>query len=87
MSPVSLDDVRELILDALNLREDKKKEDMDADLPLFGDGGLQLDSLDALQLAVAIEERWGLSVNPESGATVFRSIRTIAEHVNGARPE
>ncbi len=82
---VTIDEVKEAILDALNLREDMKPEEMDPDKPLFGAEGLGLDSLDALQLAVALEERWGITVDEQSGSTVFRDIRSITAHVNSTR--
>jgi acyl carrier protein len=83
--PVTIDDVKNVILDALNLREDMGPDDMDAEKPLFGPTGLGLDSLDALQLAVALEERWGVTVDEQSGSSVFRSIRTVTDHVNATR--
>jgi acyl carrier protein len=80
---VTVDDVKALVMDTLNLHEEFQPSEIDADGPLFGDAGLGLDSLDALQLAVAIEEKWGVSIDEKLGEQVFRSIRTIAEHVNG----
>lgn len=77
MADVTLDEVKEMLLDALNLREDYDPEEVGDDLPLFGDEGLGLDSLDALQLAVALEERYGLTVDEDKGAQVFRSARTL----------
>lgn len=82
MADVTLDAVKEMLLDALNLREDYDPEEVGDDLPLFGDEGLGLDSLDALQLAVALEERYGLSVDEDKGAVVFRSPRTLHEFIN-----
>lgn len=82
---VNVEDIKELILDALNLREDMKAEEMDPDVALFGKAGLGLDSLDALQLAVALEERYQVAVDEKLGADVFRSVRAIAEHVNRSR--
>jgi acyl carrier protein len=85
MGAVTTEEVRDLLLDGLNLREDYRPEEIDLEGPLFGDGGLGLDSLDALQLAVALEERWGVTVDEGLGPTVFRSCRSIAEHVNSQR--
>jgi acyl carrier protein len=72
--------IKELVIGELHL-EGKRPEDIDDDAPLFGDG-LGLDSLDALQLAMAIEERLGVKL-PEGDAArpVFASIRSIAEFV------
>jgi len=73
-------EIKALIIEALDLRS-KTPADIGDDLPLFGDG-LKLDSLDALQLAVALEERFGLEVpDGEAGRRIFASVATIAEAV------
>lgn len=82
MADVTLQAVKEMLLDALNLREDYDPEEVGDDMPLFGDEGLGLDSLDALQLAVALEERYGLTVDEDKGAQVFRSARTLHEFIS-----
>lgn len=52
------------------------------DLPLFGPGGLGLDSVDALQLVVALDKNYGLKIaNPQEAQDILRSVRTIAEAV------
>jgi len=84
MAAVSPEEVREMVLDALNLREEYDADEIDLDGALFGDEGLGLDSLDALQLAVAMEERFDVSVDENEGQQVFRSVRAIAEFINTA---
>lgn len=73
--------VRALLVSELELKH-TRAEDIDPDAPLFGEGGLGLDSLDALQLAVGIEERFGVTV-PDGPAArpIFRSVRTLAAHI------
>jgi len=52
------------------------------DLPLFGPGGLGLDSVDALQLVVALDKHYGLKMqDPESARQILLSVQTIAEAV------
>lgn len=70
-----------LIVSELELTHTRADE-IDADAPLFGDGGLGLDSLDALQLAVGIEERFGVAV-PDGPAArqIFASVRALAAHI------
>ncbi len=52
------------------------------DLPLFGPGGLGLDSVDALQLVVALDKNFGLKIrDPEAAKEILRSVNTIAEAV------
>ena len=59
--------------------------DVDPDGQLFGDDGLELDSLDALQLAVAIEENYGVTIDEGRGEAVFASVRSITDYVNAQR--
>ncbi|HCP46817.1 MAG TPA: acyl carrier protein [Deltaproteobacteria bacterium] len=82
MSAVSAEDVREMVLDALNLREEYDADEIDLDGALFGDEGLGLDSLDALQLAVAMEEKYDVRVDEDQGQEVFRSVRSITTFIN-----
>jgi acyl carrier protein len=52
------------------------------DLPLFGPGGLGLDSVDALQLVVALDKNFGLKIpDPATAKVVLQSVNTIAEAV------
>ena len=68
------------IIEQLNL-EDLKKEDIDNDAPLFGEG-LGLDSIDALELIVLIEKNYGIKIeDPKDGKKIFHSIRTMAEYI------
>lgn len=68
------------IIEQLNL-EDLKKEDIDSDGPLFGEG-LGLDSIDALELIVLLEKNYGIKVaNPADGKKIFQSVRTMAQYI------
>ena len=61
-------------------------DDIDTDAPLFGEDGLGLDSIDALELIVLIEKRYGIKLaSPAEGKAIFKSVRTIAEYVNENR--
>lgn len=56
------------------------------DAPLFGDNSLGLDSLDALQIAMSLEERFGVRVpEGDEARPVFRSVAALAEFVEKAR--
>jgi acyl carrier protein len=77
-------DLKRLIIEELDLR-DRTADDIDDDAPLFGEG-LGLDSLDALQLAVAVEERFGVVIpEDESAKVIFASVTALTEHVRAAR--
>jgi len=72
--------VKELIVEELNL-EGKSPSDIDDAAPLFGEG-LGLDSLDALQLAVAIEESFGVRVpEGEEARPIFASVNALVSHI------
>jgi acyl carrier protein len=77
--------VTTMLLEALNLAEDYEAKDVDPDGQLFGGDGLELDSLDALQLAVAIEENYGLTIDEGAGEAIFQSVRTITDHINAQK--
>lgn len=52
------------------------------ELPLFGPGSLGLDSVDALQLVVALDKNFGLKIrDPEVAREILRNVNTIAEAV------
>lgn len=76
--------LKQLIIDELHLADVQPKDIAD-DAPLFG-AGLGLDSLDALQLAVAVEEHYGVRIADEGeGKKAFASIDALAAHVAARR--
>lgn len=73
------------IIDALNL-EDMSPEEIVNEAPLFGDNGLGLDSIDALELIVLLEKNYGIKLkNPAEGKEIFKSVACIAEFVEKNR--
>jgi len=69
--------IKRALIEELDLRGKTEADIVDA-APLFGEG-LGLDSLDALQLAMAIEERFGVTVpEGDEGRAVFASVDAIA---------
>ena len=77
-------ELKRLIVGELNLKG-RDPETIEDDAPLFGTG-LGLDSLDALQLAMVIEEKLGVRIpEGEEARAIFRSVRAIAEHVAKVR--
>jgi acyl carrier protein len=62
-----------------NLMLQTSAEEIADDLPLFGPGSLGLDSVDALQIVVALDKNYGLKIpNPEAAKKVLQSVNTIA---------
>ena len=78
-------ELKELIIDALEL-EDVTAEEIASEEPLFLEG-LGLDSIDALELAMALEERYGVKVgdDPEQNERIFASVRSLAAFVGEQR--
>lgn len=73
-------DLKTQIIAQLNLK-DLKPEDIGDDQPLFVEG-LGLDSIDALELIVLLQQEYGIKLsNAEEGPKVFRSVRTMAEYI------
>ncbi len=68
------------IIEQLNLQH-LKPEDIGDDQPLFVEG-LGLDSIDALELIVLLQQQYGIKLaNPQDGPTVFKTVRTIADYI------
>ncbi len=77
--------IKELIVSSLEL-EDVKPAEIESDAPLFGDG-LGLDSIDALELGMAMKKRFQVtfSKNPADNKKTFYSVKTLADYVEGAK--
>lgn len=77
-------ELKEEIIEALNL-EEMTPEDIDENDALFGDG-LGLDSIDALELIVLLDKKYGIKLaNPAEGKAIFKSIATIADYLSKNR--
>lgn len=78
-------EIKQLIIDTLNL-EGMTPEEIDAEAPLFGDG-LGLDSIDALELGLALKNRYGvvLSAESEDMRQHFYSVETLVNFVSALR--
>ena len=78
-------DLKEQIVEQLNL-QDIKPGDIGDDQPLFVEG-LGLDSIDALELIVLLQQKYKIKIsNAEDGPKVFRSVRTMAEYIKTHQP-
>jgi acyl carrier protein len=73
--------IKELLISELHLAG-KSADAIDAEAPLFGTGGLGLDSLDALQIAMLIEEKFGVRVpEGDEARPIFQSVSSLAAFV------
>ncbi len=77
-------EVARLIVTVLHL--ENKPEEIDPTAPLFGEG-LGLDSIDALELALAISREYGIELksDDERNRQIFASLRALAAHIGAAR--
>jgi acyl carrier protein len=85
MKIVSAREMASVLVECLSL-EDLDAEQIDLDAPLFGEG-LGLDSLDMLELSLAIQQRYGVKLkadDPQNEA-IFASLRTLAAHVGACQ--
>ena len=78
-------EIKNLIISTLNL-EELTPEDIDTDAALFGDG-LGLDSIDALELGLAVKNQYGVVLSAESDEMLqhFYSVATLAAFIHQQR--
>lgn len=78
-------DIKALIVEVLAL-EDIRPEEIETDAPLFIEG-LGLDSIDALELAMGLEEKYGVIItdDPERNEKIFASVHALADLVTAER--
>lgn len=74
-------EIKQFIIDTLSL-EDISPDSIEAEAPLFGEG-LGLDSVDALEIGIALKKRYGILVDPKSEETRnhFRSVRELSRFI------
>lgn len=79
-------EIKQLIVDALDL-EDLSAQEIDDDTPLFSDTGLGLDSIDALELGIALRKKYQLQLDANDAGTRehFRSVNSLAAFVAASR--
>ncbi len=84
LTPFELE-VARLIIQALEL-EDVAPEDIDPEAPLFGEG-LGLDSLDALEMALAVSKTYGFQLRSDDAdnTRIFASLRSLSAHIGENR--
>ena len=78
-------ELAQLLVESLNL-EGVAPDSIDPEAPLFGDG-LGLDSIDALELALAISKKYGFQLRSDSDENrrIFSSLRALSAHIDQSR--
>jgi acyl carrier protein len=80
-----INDLKVQIIAQLNLQI--KPEDIGDDQPLFAEG-LGLDSIDALELIVLLQQHYKIKLsNAEDGPKVFKSVKTMADYIMAHQPK
>ena len=76
-----IDELKALLISELNL-EDITPDDIDASAPLFRDG-LGLDSIDALELAVILDKKYGIKIksSDERNKEIFSSLNALTDFI------
>ena len=76
-----VNEIKELIITSLNL-EDMKSSDIDENAPLFSEG-LGLDSVDALELGLAVQKKYGLVLDSKTAnlKEIFFSVSSLAKYI------
>lgn len=73
--------LKEALIESLNL-EDITPDEIEDEAPLFGDEGLGLDSIDALEIILILERNYGIRIEkPAEGKSIFYSVRTLADYI------
>lgn len=83
-NPALQNEVAELIVSALNL--DIRAEEIQPDAPLYGEG-LGLDSIDILEVALAVSKRFGFQLRADSADNIriFSSLAALTRHIEANR--
>jgi acyl carrier protein len=79
---ISSNELKNVLIKYLNLEDITADEIKDSD-PLFGDDGLGLDSVDSIELVLAIEKEYSVKINDSTQyETIFSSVGSLLKYIN-----
>ncbi len=79
---VTTDELKQKIIDGLGL-EDIELDEIEDDMALFGEEGLGLDSVDAIELTLILEREFGVKItNTEEASSIFATPNTLVAYIN-----
>ena len=79
---ITSENFKEVLIKYLNL-EDISSDEIDNNDPLFGEDGLGLDSVDSIELVLAIEKEYGVKItDTKQYDTIFASVQSLLNYIN-----
>lgn len=79
---IKIEDLKTKLIDGLNL-EDITADEIDDHMSLFGDEGLGLDSVDAIELTLLVEREFGVKItNMAEAESIFASCSSLTAYIN-----
>lgn len=79
---IKIEEVKSKIIEGLNL-EDIEIDEIEDDMALFGDDGLGLDSVDAIELTLILEKEFGVKItNMAEAENIFASSASLTKYIN-----
>ncbi len=82
---ITIEEVKIKLIDGLNL-EDIENDEIEDDMPLFGDEGLGLDSVDAIELTLILEKEFGVKItNMAEVENIFASCKSLTQYINDTK--
>lgn len=79
---VTIEQVKSKIIEGLNL-EDITTDEIEDEMALFGDDGLGLDSVDAIELTLILEKEFGVKItNMAEAENIFASASSLTKYIN-----
>jgi len=79
---ITSENFKEVLIKYLNL-EDISSDEIDDNDPLFGEEGLGLDSVDSIELVLAIEKEYGVKItDTKQYDTIFASVQSLLNYIN-----
>jgi len=82
---VSATNLKEILIRNLKL-EDLTPDEIDDEMPLFGDDGLGLDSVDSIELVLTVQKEFGVKIdNPKEYENIFATVKTLLDYINASK--
>ncbi|MBN1839279.1 MAG: acyl carrier protein [Campylobacterales bacterium] len=82
---VDITTLKEILIRNLKL-EDMTPEDIDDEMPLFGEEGLGLDSVDSIELVLTIDKEFGIKiVDSKEYQAIFATVKSLLDFINASK--